>query len=259
MRDCYKILGVSKNATAAEIKRAYRQKAKLLHPDITHEESDAFRELVAAYETLSDVKSRSLFDESYRTNYSDSEFGSSRNPFFHYHKDSFDYRTWLLAREDDESRSKLIFFDLTHNREDTAVEEFKRMNMTRTKFRLSQWFTREDVMDYGFILAEELVIRREFYDAIILLDQIIRMEYSYNYFKLFFPEVKGLARHILRNDIEGTINDELALDAWERALELQFGKSDDAFFLQKMAEAYTRIGDQRTAKICREESLRLAS
>jgi curved DNA-binding protein CbpA len=251
MRDCYKILGVSKNATAAEIRRAYRQKAKLLHPDITHAESDAFRELVAAYEVLSDVKSRSLFDESYGNN--------QQNPFFHYHKDSFDYRTWLLGREDDESRSKLIFFDLTHHREDTAVEEYKRMNMTRTKFRLSQWFTREDFMDYGFILAEELVIRREFYDAIILLDQIIRMEYSYNYFKLFFPEVKGLARHILRNDIEGTINDELALDAWERALELQFGKSDDAFFLQKMAEAYTRIGDQRTAKICREESLRLAS
>ena len=257
MRDCYKILGVSKNATAAEIRRAYRQKAKLLHPDITHEASDAFRELVAAYEVLSDVKSRSLFDESHNSNQSDSAYG--QNPFFHYHKDSFDYRTWLLAREDDESRSKLIFFDLTHSREDSAVEEFKRMNMTRTKFRLSQWFTREDFMDYGFILAEELVIRQEYYDAIILLDQIIRMEYSFNYFKLFFPEVKGLARHILRNSIEGTVSDELALDAWERALELQFGKSDDSFFLQKMAEAYTRIGDHRTAKICREESMRLAS
>src|SRR5574344_1733667 len=130
MRDCYKILGVSKNATAAEIRRAYRQKAKLLHPDTTHEDPDAFRALVEASEVLSDVKSRSLFDESYNGSTND------KNPFFHYHKDSFDYRTWLLAREDDESQSKLIFFDLMHNREDNAVAEYKQMNMTRTHFRL---------------------------------------------------------------------------------------------------------------------------
>ena len=251
MRDCYKILGVQPNATAAEIRRAYRQKAKLLHPDITHADSEAFRELVQAYETLTDVKSRSLFDEAYGNH--------TENPFYRHSAESFDYRKWLLAREDDESRSKLIFFDLTHHREDSAVEEFKRMNMTRTGFRLAKWFTREDFMDYGFILAEELVMRQEFYDATILLEQIIKMEYSYNYFKLFFPEVKSLARHILRNCIDGQVNDELALDAWERALELQFGNADDSFFLQKMSEAYSRIGDARTAKICREESMRLAS
>jgi hypothetical protein len=251
MRDCYKILGVQPNATAAEIRRAYRQKAKLLHPDITHADSEAFRELVQAYETLTDVKSRSLFDEAYSTH--------TYNPFFHRPEDSFDYRTWLLSREDDESRAKLIFFDLTHHREDTAVEEFKRMNMTHTGFRLAKWFTREDFMDYGFILAEELVMRQEYYDATILLEQIIKMEHSYNYFKLFFPEVVDLARHILRYNIEGQINDELALDAWERALELEFGNSDNAYFLQKMAAAYARIGDSRTAQICMEESMRLAS
>ena len=250
MRDCYKILGVSRTATAAEIRRAYHKKAKLLHPDITHADSHAFRELVEAYETLSDIKSRALFDES---------------SAFHYHWErthvahEWDYREWLLAREDDESRAKLILFDLTHNREDTAVSEFKRMNMSSTNFRLSYWFTREDFMDYGFILAEELVIRREFYDAVILLEQIIRMEYSYRYFKLFFPEVLSLARHILRNDIEGKMSDELAIDAWERALDLRLGKKDDVFFLQKMADAYERMGDERTAKICRDESLRLAS
>ena len=143
--------------------------------------------------------------------------------------------------------------------EDAAVIEFKRMNMTRPAFRLSRWFTREDFMDYGFILAEELVLRQEYYDAVILLDQIIRMEYSFNYFKVFFPEVKSLARHILKNNIENAVNDELAIDAWERALELNFGKTDDVYFLQKMADAYERIGDSTTARVCREESMRLAS
>lgn len=253
MHDCYKILGVPHNATAAEIRRAYRQKAKLLHPDITHEDSEKFRELVQAYETLSDIKSRSLFDESFA--YKNSAQASHSNG----KKQSFDYRTWLMERNDDESRAKLIFFDLTHNREDSAVSEFKNMNMTRSGFKLSKWFTREDFMDYGFILAEELVLRQEYYDAVILLEQIIRMEYSYSYFKLFFPEVMSLSRHILRNNIDGQVNDELAIDAWERALDLKFDKTDDSFFLQKMADAYDRIGDKYTARICREESLRLVS
>jgi len=252
MQDCYKILGVSHKASLAEIRSAYRQKAKLLHPDITHSDSEAFRQLVEAYETLSNAKSRSLFDESYAyKNYGPRSQNGS--------KESFDYRKWLLERNDDESRAKLIFYDLTHHNEEQAVAEFKRMNMTKLNFRLSQWFTREDFMDYGFILSEELIIRREFYDAVILLDQIIRMNYSYNYFKLFFPEVKSLLRYVLRNNLEGVINDELAIDAWEKALDLQYGNDDDAFFLSKMADAYERMGDTKTARICREESHRLAS
>ena len=66
-------------------------------------------------------------------------------------------------------------------------------------------------------------------------------------------------RHILRNNIEGFVNDELAIDSWERGLDLRFGKKDDSYFLLKMADAYDRIGDPRTAAICRDESTRIAS
>ncbi|HAO30903.1 MAG TPA: molecular chaperone DnaJ [Treponema sp.] len=250
MRDCYSVLGVSKTASAAEIRHAYRKKAKLLHPDMTKGDAQAFHELQKAYETLADSKSRSLFDQAQAMG----SYTERRKKYT-----DFDYRTWLLSREDDESRAKLIFFDLMHGREEEATKEFKRMNMTRSDFKLQRWFTREDFMDFGFILAEELVMRQEYYDAVILLDQIMRMEFSFNYFKLFFPEVQELARHILRNNIEGSVNDELAIDAWERALDLRFGNRDDAFFLHKMAAAYERIGDTRTAQICRDEALRLAS
>ena len=116
MRDYYSVLGVSHTASLSEIRRAYRKKAKLLHPDITHAESDEFRELVQAYETLSDLKAHSLFDEAY-------SFRSASNST-HGHS-SFDYRTWLLERGDDESYAKLILFDLTHSREEDAVRTFK--------------------------------------------------------------------------------------------------------------------------------------
>lgn len=249
MIDCYKVLGVRRDATAAEIKKAFRQKAKLLHPDTSKvEDSEQFKILVKAYEILSDLKQRSIFDSSF---YSSSHFRSQQTS-------SFDYHEWLSKRTDDESRAKLIFFDLMHNREDEAVQEFKRMNMRSQGFSLKHWFTREDFMDYGYILAEELVLRSEYYDAVLLLEEIIRMEWSFEYFRMFFPEVLSFTLSILRHNIDRKINDELAIDIWERALELKFSKSDDVFFLTKMADAYRRIGDEMTAQICMDEAFRLS-
>ena len=250
MINCYQVLGVRQDATAAEIKKAYRNKAKVFHPDASGtKNSEKFQELVRAYEILSDRRQRSIFDESFFT----------RNAFTKNTRSSFDYYTWLSERTDEESRAKLIFFDLMHNREDEAVEEFKRMSMNHANFSLKHWFTREDFMDYGYILAEELVLRQEYFDAVNLLEQIIRMEYSYEYFRLFFPEVLSFTLGILKNHIDKVISDELALDVYERALDLGFSKNDNIFFLSKMAEEYGRLGDERMKEVCMEEINALSS
>ena len=144
-----------------------------------------------------------------------------------------------------------------HQKEDEAVAEFKKMQTNHIDFSLKKWFTREDFMDYGYILAEELVIRGEYYDAIILLEQIIQMEYSYQYFYIFFPEVIDFTLNILKKNIDGVISDELALDVYERALDLNLGSKNDAFFLRKMSEEYRRLGDLSTAEICLKESEKL--
>lgn len=60
-KDLYKILGISKKATAEEIKKAYREKAKELHPDKGGDEED-FKELNEAYEILSDEEKRAVYD-----------------------------------------------------------------------------------------------------------------------------------------------------------------------------------------------------
>lgn len=249
MLDCYKILGVSQDASASEIKRAYRQKAKSLHPDVSSETSNEFKELVRAYEILSDEHQRSIFDINYATSFMFKKKKAKEV--------THDYREWLLQYDDEESKCKLLFWDLMHHREDDAVNAFKTMNSEIPGFSLAKWFTREDFMDYGFILSEELVLRGEYYDASILLEQIIIMERKYNYFKHFFPEVIKLAKDVFRRCINGNVPDELALDAWERALDLSFSKQDDAFFLIRMAEIYYKMGDFRTVTICLNEALRL--
>lgn len=63
MHDYYDILGVSREATPEEIKKAYRKKARQLHPDYAGPESeDAFKDLSVAYETLSDPQKRQMYD-----------------------------------------------------------------------------------------------------------------------------------------------------------------------------------------------------
>jgi molecular chaperone DnaJ len=63
MRDYYEVLGVSPDAGADEIKRAYRQLARRYHPDISGDERGAaFLEVSRAYEVLRDAERRRSYD-----------------------------------------------------------------------------------------------------------------------------------------------------------------------------------------------------
>ena len=80
-RDYYEVLGVQKNATDDDIKRAFRRKAKECHPDLHPDDKEAearFKELNEANEVLSDPDKRARYDQ---FGFEDPMGGMGGNPF----------------------------------------------------------------------------------------------------------------------------------------------------------------------------------
>jgi curved DNA-binding protein CbpA len=240
MENYYSLLGLSREASPAEIKKAFREKAKRLHPDIAGKAAeDRMRKLLAAYEILSDRDRRFEYDRAY---------------FRFVEKAGFDYRTWLRERDDPESQAKLVFFELLHMEEERAIEIWRRNG--GLDFAMEKYLDREDWMDCAYILAEELDRRDAGYEAFVLLTAIIREERRLPYFRHFTEDIEARLKELVRFRLQRLLDDALWVDCLSSLLGLGFSVRDEARWMRSMAEALLRMGDAGAAEGIIREALK---
>ena len=238
MNNYYGLLGVERNASAGEIKKAFREKAKRLHPDIAGCAAEGeMRKLLTAYQTLSSEDRRYEYDRAY---------------FRFVENSGFNYRTWLREHDDPASQAKLVFFELLHLEEDEAIAIWRKNG--GINFPMEQYMDREDWMDMSFILAEELDRRRQCYEAFRLLSAVIREERRLPYFRHFTVEVEKFLREIVRLRLRPQVDDLTWIECMETVLKLGFPARDDRFWMRSLAQTLYALGDHAAA----EDILRLA-
>ena len=240
MENFYSLLGVKETAGNQEIKKAFRERAKHLHPDIAGEAAAGkMRKLITAYEVLSDGERRFEYDRAYR------RFTSK----FH-----FDYRTYLREQDDNpECQSKLIFFQLLHLEEEEAVEIWEKQG--GLEFSMEKYLDREDWMDCVYMLAEELEKKQRYHEAFVLLLGLIREERRSPYFRHFMEEVETFFRELIRLHLKSSVDPETYADCLESLIGLGFSSRDEARWMRSLAETMLYLGDRGQANRIFREAL----
>jgi curved DNA-binding protein CbpA len=221
----YELLGVEKDADAAEIKRAFREKAKLLHPDIAGSGgAEQMRRILAAWEVLSNAERRFEYDRAY-------------DRFIK--KAGYNYRTWLEEQDDPASQAKLVFFELLHLEEDRAVDIWRKNG--GAEFRMEKYLDREDWMDCVFILAEELDKRGFALESFRLFVTLLREEKRLPYFRHFTKEIENCLRNLVKLRLRSKITDGEWVECVESLLGLGFSARDESRWISSAKEAIKRM------------------
>jgi curved DNA-binding protein CbpA len=228
MKNYYELLGVERDATTGEIKKAFRERAKLLHPDIAGQAAEGqMRKLLTAYETLSNGERRGEYDRAYAR--------FVRNP-------GFDYRRWLHEQGDDPaSQAKLVFFELLHLEEDEAIAVWRRNG--GINFPMERYLAQDDWMDCCFLLAEELDKRQHCYEAFRLFARVLKKEREQPYFRHFTLEIEKIIREIVRLRLRPQVDDETWIECMELLLGLGFSARDEIFWMRSLAKTLFTLGD----------------
>jgi curved DNA-binding protein CbpA len=223
----YAILGVTREAGENEIKSAFRQKAKLLHPDTSGggpEAGEKMRKLLASYKLLMNAERRAQYDRIFSRMKAES---------------LFDYRNFLRQEQgDDASFAKLIFYELLQFEDDDAVKDW--FSKGGLEFKMQDYLEREDWMDCLFMLSEELCKRGYFYEAFVLAASTLIEEKKKPYFRHFRVEVESYILKIVRLNLKNAVESDIWIQCLKLMLTLGFDPKHDAQF-EKWIDAAEKI------------------
>jgi curved DNA-binding protein CbpA len=255
MQNLYEILGVRPDASRDDVKRAFRDKAKRLHPDVAGAHTqDAMRSLLAAYEVLRDNQKRAGYNLYLSAQ---KRGGVSINPGGAEEK-SFDYVDYLRRasekNQDAGACAKLIFIYVLHADYDAAFALWRASG--GRDFRFDAGLDYDDWMDCAVLLAEELENRGSYYEAFSLYALVLRSERQLPYFKHFAADIEKNLKGILRLKLRASVDAATWICALNEAVPLVSSMRDQARYLLQASKAYFSLGDPVNAAASEAEALK---
>ena len=234
MKNYYTVLGLEAECSSSDVRRAYRSRAKTLHPDRVGREGTArFLALKEAYEILISPPAREAYDKTLRS----LRRGAA----------DWDYRDFLRGRRNHpESLARLICYDLLHDRDDEAVELFEEARRGGI-FSLRAHLDREDFMDYSFLLAEAYLEQDAVVKGYRLLRGIADLEEEHPYFKHFYPEVLERLSDIVRRPLPDDENEALRITLLTDLVKLSYPAGEEARLRKLLSELLSAAGRHEAA------------
>ena len=249
--DYYQILEVERDATAREIKTAYRKLAKRYHPDKNPEQTafaeKMFREVCNAYNTLRDGKLKSDYDRTLQT------IERRRNS----HEVYLDRLSKLNKTY---AKLELLLQALLHHNYETGISMYEqlqhRSQETGKEWRIDDFLSYEESRDCEFLLAEAyqklgfsngdpssvLDRYRKIEQAMLIYESLLSAETKRPCFRHFIREVKDRLKiiYLYHFSLEGY--DQTHPIPLTKIRELKLSKRETAWMYKKIAEFYVEIG-----------------
>ena len=257
--DYYQILEIGRNATAPEIKRAFRRLAKRYHPDKNPEQivfaEEMFREVCRAYDTLCDRKQKSVYDRRLQT-------------IERQRKAREAYLDKLSKLNQSYAKLELLLEALLHHNYETGIslyEQLRHNNQeTGKEWRIDDYLSYEESRDCEFLIAEAyqnlgfsngngdsssaFERRRKLKQATLMYESLLSAEAKRPCFRHFIQEVKERLKfiYLYHFSVEGYHQTHHISLTKIRALKLP--KRETAWMYKKIAEFYVEINQLPEAR-----------
>ena len=255
--DYYQILEIGRDATAPEIKRAFRRLAKRYHPDKNPEQiafaEHKFREVCRAYNTLRDKKQKSNYDQTLRR-------------LERQRKAREAYLEKLSKLNQNYAKLELLLEALLHQNYETGISLYEQLchntQEIGKKWRIDDFLSYEESRDCEFLIAEAyqylgfsngdasstLERHRKIKQAMLMYESLLSAEAKRPCFRHFIREVKERLKFIYLYHFSVDGYDHTSHIPLTKVRALKLPKRETAWMYKKIAEFYVEIDQLSEAR-----------
>ncbi len=265
--DYYQILEIRRDATANEIKSAFRKLAKRYHPDKNPERiafaEKMFREVCNAYSTLHNRKQKSDYDRVLQTI---ERQQSTQNGFANGTLQHETYLDKLNKLNQNYAKLELLLEALLHQNYETGISMYEQLRHhseeTGQEWRIDDFLSYEESRDCEFLIAEAyqklgfsngdtpstLERHRNIEQAMLIYESLLSAEVKRPCFKHFIREVKERLKYIYLYHFSVEGHHQTSQIPLTKIRALKLPKRETAWIYKKIAEFYVEIDQYPEAR-----------